>query len=336
MKRYIADKAVLDKLLITPLGAMGELAKEKIITDEPLIYAHLPFVSLMLTDDEVEWLNKHGIFPTEEHIGSNAALDGNYERIRSFWFKSQRRALTGAGTKVGVMDSGCNTAFVHCDFTVNFADGGPFSDVLNHGTKVTSIINHSNIGVAPGCIMYNMKVLTNAGSVPESGVLAALDYVIDQDLDVVNMSFTYDSVNFRAAIAEVVANGNILCAASGNSTIETMTLGPATFPGVVAVNAITEAGGIFYKNVIPNSGVPNSHGITIACSGVNCFCVSATSGNLVGEWGTSVACPFFTGTYAVYKEALPGASRKEVLDYILDRAYKREDTLYFGAGTPSF
>lgn len=335
MKRYIVHKSALDVLHITPLDALRELAKEIIITDQPLKYKHLPLVTLLLTDEQVKLLEQNNIFPTEEQVQKDTALGADYEKVRSYFYKTGKRAFKGTGVKVGCLDSGCNTAFVPCEFTVNFADANPFQDVYGHGTKTTSIIKHPTIGLAPDCIMHGIKVMTDDGSIFEASALAGLDYAIDEDLDVINLSWQFSSVNFIAAIATVVASGTVISASSGNSTFDAFTVTPATLPGVVAVNSITEAGLPFYRNIIPNSSIANSHGITIACSGRECECVNK-DGNTTVDWGTSFSSPFFTGLYAIYKEALPGLSRDEVLQYTLSRSLKTIQPNFFGAGTPSF
>jgi subtilisin family serine protease len=336
MKRYIVDKKALDLLLISSLDAMTELAKEKVITDEPLVYKHLGFISVVLTEEQVKLLTENGFNPTEEEILHNACLAGDYEKTRSAFYKARKRALTGAGVKIGVLDSGCATAFVPCEFTVNFIDASPFQDVFGHGTRVASIIKHPEIGLAPACTMYGIKVVNDAGTIIESAVLAGLDYAIDQELDVINISFSSGSTNMQTAVADVIAAGVVICAASGNDFVDSITASPATFPEVIAVNAIQENGEPLYRNITPNPSVPGSHGITVACSGVGCQCVNK-DGVVISDFGTSFSSPFFVGVFAIYKEMLGlSVGNNRVLNYVLSRAKKTTYPLYFGAGTPSF
>lgn len=336
MKRYIVDKAALDLLLISPLRAIDELAKEKVITDEPLIFKHLTFVSVVLSEEQVKLLIDNGFEPKEEEIIYNALLASDYEKIRSAFYKAGKRAFRGTGVKVGVLDSGCNTAFVPCEFTINFADGNPFQDVFGHGTKVTSIIKHPIIGLAPDCIMYGIKVATDTGVLSDSAILAGLDYAIDESLDIINISFAGStSSTMQTAIADCIAAGIMVSAASGNDIVDSFTASPATFPGVVAVNAISEDGTPYTKNIIPNPVVSGSHGITVACSGRGSECCDK-NGNIVTDFGTSFSSPFFVGLFSIYKQALSGANNQEVLDYTLNRVRKTTYADYFGIGTPSF
>jgi subtilisin family serine protease len=336
MKRYIVDKRALGVLNIRTLDACEELGKDKVITDEPLEFSKLPFASIVLSDDQVTFLKSQGIPITEEVKKQNTILARDYEKDRSaFYQKVKQQALGGEGVKVGVLDSGCNTVVVPCEYTSNFADANAFADIFGHGTMTTSVIKHPIIGLAPNCILHHVKIINDAGTMDESAALAGLDYVLTNDLDVINLSWTYDTTNVRVAIASVIENNTVVIAASGNSNVETFTLLPAGLPNVVAVNSIAEDGSTIDFNIRPNPSVSGGHGITVACSGIACE-VYDKSGNYTVSWGTSFSAPFFAGVFAIYKEQLQESNNKKVLDYILNRCLKTNYPNYFGLGTPSF
>lgn len=339
MKRYIVDKKALEILDITTVDAHEELASDKIITNEQLEFSHLPFLSLVLTNEQVNLLKRNNIFPTEEAISTNVTLARplGYERIRSYWMKTQRKVVTGRGCKVGVLDTGCNTAVCPAEFQVNYIDVSPTADdVFGHGTQVCSIIKHPEIALAPNCELHIIKVLSDGGGAVESAILSGLNYAIAQNLDIINLSWTFDTTNIRTAIANVVANGTIVAAASGNSTgVDNYTLVPATLPGVIAVNSITSTGAIFNQSVIVRSDIPGAHGVTVACSGVACQTFDK-NGNYIANWGTSLSCPFFVGAFALYKEQANDPDNHKVLDFMFSRLKKQVDTTYFGRGIPSF
>lgn len=338
MKRYIVCKSALSVLDLCTHDACGELTQEKIITDEGLHFNNLPFLSVMLCDDDVAKLKANGIFPEEEKVQETGiALGITYERVRSHHFKVKKKGLSGKGCKVGVLDSGVNVAVTPAAYHVNFIDANIPSDDHGHGTAVTSIINHPTTGIAPGCEIHHLKIINSGGGTTESAVLAAFDYVIQNNLDVINLSWTFDTTAVRAAVAAVVATNTIVCAASGNQSSDTYILMPSALPGVVSVNAVREDGEPHYKNVIPYPAAYGGRGtgITIACGGI------ATEhhnrgGGYGGGWGTSFACPFFVGTFAVYKEELKITDNHKVLEYVLSRAKKTTQPLYFGAGFVSF
>jgi len=338
-KRYIVDKAALSILNITALDAQTELGSSKIITDEPLEYRNIPYVSLMLTPFQVKLLIHNGLNPQEEVSKQDVSLaveNTGYEKIRSSFYKAQRRAITGKGCKVGVLDSGCNQSVVPWNYAYNFIDNNTnVTDIFGHGTEVCSIIKHPLIALAPDCELHFLKVIDDGGAGNESAVLAALDYAITHSLDVINCSWQFDTNAIRSAMANVVAGNTIVSAASGNSSVETYTVSPACLPGVVAVNAISYDFFPGFKSIIAPPGIPNSHGVTIACNGVSCQLYNK-DGNRTASWGTSFSAPFFAGTFALYKEMLGISDNKKVLEYILDRAKRRQETTYYGVGLPTF
>lgn len=337
MKRYIVDKAALALLDVRTLDAHQMLSSDLVITDQALEYSHLPFISVVLTEEEVKLLNENNIFPTEEARTDNVTLAPvGYEKVRAFWYKTQRRALTGKGCKVGVLDSGCNTAVVPCEFQVNYIEASPTADdVFGHGTQVCSIIKHPDIALAADCELHIIKVITNLGGGNESAILSGINYAIAQGLDIINLSWTFDTFSVRAAILNAVAAGVIVAAAAGNSNVDNNTLVPATLPGVVAVNTIAANGDVFNKNIFPREDIPGAHGITVACSGVACQ-VYDKNGNYGANWGTSLSCPFFVGSFALYKEQTNESDNNKVLDFMFSRLKKQVQTDYFGLGIPSF
>lgn len=343
MKRYIAHKDILKHLDVTTSDAIDELGSEKVITHEALLFRNLPFISIILTDEHVEYLKERGIEVAEEKIEPNAILAApiGYEKRRGYWYKTQKKAITGKGCKVMVIDTGCNDVVVPVDFQKNFINPGDTkaTDVYGHGTLVSSIIKHPDIAVAPDCIFYAAKALTDDAHINESAVLAAIDWAMDNEVDVINMSWMFYSETLRLAIVEAQAAGIIFVGASGNNSGGTQpieTVAPACYQGVVACNNITPDGSVANINVLPTPSIPNSHGVTVACNGVACQAYTK-DGNYTGVWGTSFSAPYFVGGFAIYKEMSGGEpDNQKVLDFMLSRVKKQENTTYFGLGTPSF
>lgn len=343
MKRYTVHKDALKYINIPTIDAVQELSSEKVITDEALEFKNLPFVSLILTEDQISFLKERNIFYEEEKIQENALLASpiGYEKVRGFWYKTQKKAITGRGCKVMVIDTGCNDAVVPVEFQKNFIDpeDTKATDVFGHGTLVSSIIKHPDIALAPNCTLYAAKAVTDTGGINVTSVLAAFDWAIENNIDIINMSWTAFSTALYAGIAEVQAVDIICVAATGNNSggehpIET--LAPACVQGVIAVNNINPDGTVANINVLPNPGVPNSHGVTVACNGVACQAYNKF-GNYSSVWGTSFSAPYFVGSFALYKEMSGGEpNNQKVLDFMLSRVKKQKNSTYFGLGIPSF
>ena len=101
-------------------------------------------------------------------------------------------------------------------------DDDPMDD-NGHGTHVAGIIaaEHNGYlvtGVAPGVDLYALKILNSAGEGEYSGLIAALGWAVDNDMDVVNMSLGGHEVSaaLQAAVAAAYDAGVTMVAASGN------------------------------------------------------------------------------------------------------------------------
>lgn len=107
--------------------------------------------------------------------------------------------ITGAGVKIGIIDSGIDTS--HPEFAgriaggYNFVDlGESFFDSFGHGTQVAGIIGAADdglgvVGVAPGASLYAYKVYDNStDSNTFDRVIAALERAMSDGVQVINVS----------------------------------------------------------------------------------------------------------------------------------------------------
>jgi hypothetical protein len=103
-----------------------------------------------------------------------------------------------------------------------FKNGAPIDD-NGHGTHVAGILaalldNDHYWGRKADIELYSVKVLDNYATGKLSNVLMGLQWAIDQDIDIVNMSIGYrqDSPTIRRAIQEASKAGMIMVASAGN------------------------------------------------------------------------------------------------------------------------
>jgi len=337
--RYIVESEAKNYLSLPTEDAIDELGSSKTITDEGLHFRNLSYISVILTEEQVSLLRSKGLDPTPEKYEENISLGLDYERVLSLHHKTKKKGIDGSGVKIAVLDSGCNdfatfgVDVVDVDAGYNFIDEQVgWLDDFGHGTRVCSAIKKPITGIAPNCELHAVKMISSFGGTWESAVLASLDYCIDNDIDFINLSWTFDTLSIRDAIALCVDAGIVVCAASGNSTVDAYTLLPAALPDVVAVNAIVEDRTPVYKNIIPPPG--DFHGVTVACGGWNTEGYNRTNA-YSGGFGTSFACPIFVGALACYKQELQEEDNYKVLDYVLKRILKTESP-YFGQGLITF
>ena len=167
----------------------------------------------------------------------------------------------GAGVKVGIIDSGIDSA--HPDLAANFAGGWDFiedddtpQDGFGHGTFVAGIIGAVDdgqgvVGVAPEASLYAYRVLDSSGVFDRNSwdlVIAALDRAVADEMDVVNMSFGSFGDPGQAvfdACQRAEAAGIVLVAAAGNLGTFAGTgdnvIFPARYSSAMAVAATTMA-----------------------------------------------------------------------------------------------
>jgi subtilisin family serine protease len=170
----------------------------------------------------------------------------------------------GQGVKVAVIDSGID--YVHFDlsgpqpvypeFNGNYQGGWDFvnndSDPMDdngHGTHVSGILaadrnGYLVAGVAPQVDLYALKVVDASGNGEYSSVIAALQWAVNNGIDVVNMSVGgHDPSDALAdAVEAVYQAGVLMVAAAGNVNPLSLTeliygcpvVVPAAYPHVLA------------------------------------------------------------------------------------------------------
>jgi subtilisin len=134
---------------------------------------------------------------------------------------------TGKGVKVGIMDTGINSR--HPDLVGAVAggydavNGKSYEDDNNHGTYVASVVAARKngvgiVGVAPDAMLYAVKVMNSDGSGYISDILDGCQWVIKEDIKLVNMSFgsSYQSMAIQEAMNKLASSKVIVISASGN------------------------------------------------------------------------------------------------------------------------
>ena len=213
----------------------------------------------------------------------------------------------GAGVRVAVIDTGID--YTHLDlhtyaggFDFVNGDADPMDDHY-HGTHVAGTIAASDngtgvVGVAPLALLYGLKVLSSSGSGSWSNVIAALEWAVDNGIQVTNNSYgsggNPGSI-VQAAFANSAAAGIVHIGSAGNSgscdgTDNTVGY-PARYPSVLAVAA---------TNATDTRACFSSTGpdVEIAAPGVSIL--STYPGNRYA-WlsGTSMASPHVAGVAAL-------------------------------------
>lgn len=158
---------------------------------------------------------------------------------------------TANPVKVGVIDTGISNK--HSDLLANVKGGvntiNPrknWNDDNGHGSHVAGIIGALDnsvgvVGVAPNVDLYAIKVLNANGSGYLSDIIEGLDWAVNNNLKVVNLSLgtSSDIQAFHDAITATKNAGITVVAAAGNSG--EAVLYPAAYPEAIAVSATDNA-----------------------------------------------------------------------------------------------
>lgn len=227
--------------------------------------------------------------------------------------------------RIGLVDSGAmgvplveSAAFALDDDTVSQGPATP--DRLGHGSRVAAILHHC----APGADLLVAQVFHDRLATTAAQVAAAIDWLVDRQVSVINLSLGLreSRASLEAACRRALAAGVILCAATparGDPVY------PAAYPGVLRVTgdarcdrlefaALGAAHADFGAHVRPLDGSLDGAGASMACAHL--------SGHL-GRFlaGAGQGCPPGDAVASVERDAVPAATL--VLAWLVDAAHYR-------------
>lgn len=249
------------------------------------------------------------------------------------WF-----GFRGNGVKVAVIDTGIDVD--HPDLSVyggvTYVKGSKsYDDDNGHGTHVAGIVAAVDnavgvVGVAPNAELYSVKVLNNRGSGYVSDVIRGIEWSINHNMDVINMSLGSNAgVSALEDILNVAKNSGIITvAAAGNDGAEIDY--PGAYSSTIAVGAIDRNMELAYFSSIGPE-------LDVVAPGVG---IKSTykGGGYKSLSGTSMATPHITGLAALFKEKYPGVGLDEFRAVLNSRSFDLGvngfDILY-GNGLPS-
>jgi subtilisin family serine protease len=231
---------------------------------------------------------------------------------------------SGAKIRVAVLDTGFDLE--HPDFagrtiqSRSFVPGEEAQDGHGHGTHCIGTAlgrkcppaGRPRYGVAHSAEIYAGKVLSNAGSGSDTGILAGIEWAIANKCAVVSMSLgaptrpgqpfsqVYERVALRAQ-----AMGTLIVAAAGNDSsrpgLTSPVSHPANCPSIMAVAALDPALAVASFS---NRGInPDGGQVDIAAPGVNVFSSWPMPTRYRRLQGTSMATPHVAGIAALYADA---------------------------------
>ncbi|HSN72295.1 MAG TPA: S8 family peptidase, partial [Steroidobacteraceae bacterium] len=271
-----------------------------------------------------------------ETVGGTAAPDRKpAESVQSPWNIELMRArfasedATGAGVRVALLDTGI--AADHPDIPiaggVSFVPGvASWIDDNGHGTHCAGIIGARNCtsgstGVAPGCDLYAVKVLSSDGRGTLTSILAGLLWCAEHAMQVVAISVGTPARHeneraflvYERAVARCAEVGAVVIAPAGNSghTSRPWVQHPARCTDVLAVGAANRYGEPAAFSSRGPSSLPAGCDVEVLAPGVG-IRSALPDRRLFNMSGTSMACSHVAGAAALVRELRPHGTPEQI------------------------
>lgn len=264
--------------------------------------------------------------------------------------RAQESGFTGRGIRVAVLDTGFDAG--HPDFTGreittrSFIDGEDSHDGHGHGTHCIGTScgprqpdGGRGYGVAPQASIYVGKVLSNEGAGSDTGVLAGIDWALQNDCHVVSMSLGADVPEvhppYVAAGHRALERGTLIVAAAGNNARRSaghpgFVGAPANSPYILAVGALDEKLGIadFSARTLPGRGGQ----LDVSAPGVRVHSSWPMPARYNTISGTSMATPHVAGIAALLAEATGFRGRELWAELVQEAERLEQFSVDVGAG----
>lgn len=270
-------------------------------------------VSCELTEHQAERLEQQsGVIAVSEDIilegsgkKSKKKLSAPAEQWNLEAIGADNSEAKPTGVKIEVLDSGVSyTDDINIMGEVNFVPGEKevspmFVDANGHGTGIAGLIgakdNKDGIkGVFPDAEIYSVKAFEEDLKSPLSRIVEGIYWGIENDMDIINMSFgtTVNSAVLHQAVKDAESAGILLIAAAGNTEHQDINY-PAAYDEVIAVGSINAEGKLAE---LTSTGTE----LELLAPGEQ-VCTTGLFYGTIGVSGTSIATAQVTGAAAMLK-----------------------------------
>ncbi len=277
----------------------------------------------LLADNALEWYEEDAPVALSE---ADAALDG----VLSPWYADDmwhldmigaaaayEQGATGAGVRVGVLDSGIapHAAFAdHLAEGWNYIDGSADAgDDLGHGTSVAGLIAGRSaegfIGVAPEVTLVPLKCFKQKSTRISNVINGIYGGVDDFGCNILNLSlgFPEDSAALREAIDYAEGKGVLVVASAGNGGSGALSY-PSAYDSVLGVGEANSDGSVSLRS--------NHHkGVYMLAPGEK-LTTTYYKGGYTEATGTSFSVPLVVGAAAALWSARPELTARDLMELL--------------------
>lgn len=248
---------------------------------------------------------------------------------------------TGKGVKVAVIDNGVKKITDKLNVTGGFDfinnSSTSYSDNItdNHGTYVASVIAGKSCGIAPFVDLYSLKVKIDGSEDSYNQLIKALDWCLDNNIDIVNISFGFTSLTkTQLEVLELKCkklydnNITIVAACGDNGASGAGVSYPALFDCVFGIGSTNLD---FSKDLNSSYG----YGLDFTCFGKSIAAYNTSGAITTVNEGTSIACALVSGIVALFKEQYMNLTPREIYEIIKENVSQKRETkdINFGYGS---
>jgi subtilisin family serine protease len=253
-------------------------------------------------------------FSVAASFADTAALTWGLQAVRV-----TQSLQTGAGIRIAMLDTGMDLR--HPDFagrsmlTASFVPGESVQDGHSHGTHCIGTACGPKVppggvrryGVAHQATILVGKVLSDRGSGSDGGILAGINWAIQNKAAIISMSLGSPVAvggTFKLAYeqaAQAALNNNCLIIAAAGNSGNVPVFSPANCPSIMAVGALDQN---LQRASFSCIGInPNGGELNIAAPGVSVFSCVPMPTRYGFKTGTSMATPHVAGLAALWAQS---------------------------------
>lgn len=338
----------------------NHLESEEINDNNQDLLEENKMVSVQLSDSEREILSKDNSI---EYVEEDVIVEGSFEKsnlgaIRGKVHEKKERVnkknnsshewnvrmvnadkIKASGKnriKIAVLDSGVDCGNdISLAYSISLVPGEEemtklFMDGSGHGSSVASLIaaedNGEGItGINPNAEIYSIRVLDDANQSPLSRVIEAIYIAIDEEVNIINMSFGLDTYSeaLEEAIQAAADAGILIVAAAGNTGRKGVQY-PAAYDEVLAVGSVDKRGEVADYSARGEEVELVAPGELVRTTGF--------LGTEMVTTGTSLAAPQVAAVASLIWEKDPSVSADFVRELLKESSNLYGDSHSYGSG----